>query len=97
MTIKLIGLIRLRDPAAFEVYRSQVGITVERYNGTVTARGSYAKTYWNELPCGECNAFVELTFPTSYDADRWANSPEYQALLPIRSRAMDLTLLQITT
>ena len=97
MAIKLIGLIRLKDPAAFEIYRGQVGATVEAYKGTVTTRGSHAKTYWNELPCGEFNAFVELTFPTSDDADRWANSPEYQALLPIRSTAMDLTLFQITT
>ena len=97
MTIKLIGLIRLKNASAFEIYRAQVAITVERYNGTITTRGSHATTYWNELPCGEFNALVELTFPTSDDADRWANSPEYQALLPIRTTAMDLTLFQITT
>lgn len=95
MTIKIVGLIRLKDPAAFEIYKSQVGATVESYNGTVTARGSLAKTYWNELPCGDFNAFVELCFPSSEDADRWATSPEYNSIVAIRQKAMDLTLFRV--
>ena len=95
MTVKIIGLIRLKDPAAFEIYRSQVGATVEKYQGLVVARGTSAKTYWNELPCGEFTAFVELQFPSEADADRWAVSPEYQALVPVRTQAMDLTLFRI--
>ncbi len=62
MTVKIIGLIRLKDPAAFEIYRSQVGATVEKYQGSVVARGVAGKAYWNELPCGEFTAFVELHF-----------------------------------
>lgn len=95
MTTKIIGLIRLKNPAAFESYRSQVGATVERYNGSVVARGACDKVYWNELGCGDFNAFVELNFPTPDDADHWAGSPEYQAIVPIRNDAMDLTLFQI--
>ena len=95
MPTKIIGLIRLKDQNAFEIYRSQVGATVERYNGSVTARGTCDKFYWNELDCGEFSAFVELSFPTPDDADRWASSPEYQAIIPIRNDAMDLTLFRI--
>ena len=95
MAVKIIGLIRLKDPVAFEVYRSQVGATVEKYKGSVVARGTAGKTYWNELPCGEFTAFVELQFPSEADAARWAASPEYQALVPVRTQAMDLTLFHI--
>ena len=95
MTVKIIGLIRMKDPAAFEIYRSQVGATVEKYQGSVVARGTSVKTYWNELPCGEFTAFVELQFPSEVDADRWAASPEYQALVPVRSQAMSLTLFRV--
>ena len=56
MTVKIIGLIRLKDLAAFEIYRSQVGATVEKHQGLVVARGTADKTYWNELPCGEFTA-----------------------------------------
>lgn len=95
MTTKIIGLIRLKDPSAFEIYRSQVGATVERYNGSVVGRGSCDKFYWNELGGNEFNAYVELNFPSPEDADRWASSPEYQAIVPVRSKAMDLTLFRI--
>ena len=97
MTTKIIGLIRLKDPAAFDSYRSQVGATVERYSGSVVARGACDKYYWNELACREFDAFVELNFPTPDDADRWAHSPEYQAIVPLRNKAMDLTLFRINS
>lgn len=97
MSTKVIGLIQLKDPAAFERYRSQVGATVEKYNGIVVARGVCDKSYWNELACGEFDAFVELVFPTAEDADRWASSPEYQAIVPIRNQAMALSLFRINS
>lgn len=96
MAVKVIGLIKLKDANAFEIYRSQVGATVERYHGTVVTRGTCDHTYWNELPCGSFNAYVELSFATGADADRWAQSPEYQAIVPIRGQAMDLTLFRVT-
>lgn len=95
MTVKIIGLIRLKDPAAFEIYRSQVGATVEKYQGSVVARGTAGKIYRNELPCGEFTAFVELKFPSEAEADRWVVSAEYKALVPVRAQAMDLTLFRV--
>lgn len=91
--IKVIGLIALKDTAAFDQYRAQVGATVARYGGVVNFRGRLVATYWNELPCPDFNAFVELEFADLSAAQRWADSPEYQALVPIRQKAMDLTLL----
>ncbi len=97
MTTKIIGLIRLKDPSAFEIYRGQVGATVERHNGSVAGRGNCDKFYWNELGGSEFNAYVELNFPSPEDADRWACSPEYQAIVPIRNEAMALTLFRINS
>ena len=90
--VKVIGLIQLRDEGAFEQYRSQVGQTVELYKGSIKNRGAVADVFWNELACAPFSAFVELEFPSAKDVKTWANSPEYQALLPIRSKAMKLTL-----
>ena len=91
MTTKVIGLIQLTDPAAFEIYRSQVGATVEQYGGQIAFRGEMLESFWNELGCQAFNAYVELSFPRPEDARAWAASPEYQALVPIRSQAMRLT------
>jgi len=95
MTVKIIGLINLKDSPAFEQYRNKVGETVALYGGTVAARGTVDKTYWNELPCGDFSAFVELSFPTAEQSDRWAASPEYRAIVAVRKEAMDLTLFRV--
>jgi uncharacterized protein (DUF1330 family) len=93
--VKVIGLIELQDQSAFEQYRSQVGQTVERYQGTINNRGTLNEIFWNELHCKPFSAFVELTFPNQEDAHMWAHSPEYQALISIRSKAMKLTLFSV--
>lgn len=93
--IKVIGLIELMDQGAFEEYRSQVSNTVALYKGCIKNRGSIGELFWNELHCGQFSAFVELEFPCLEDAHAWAASPEYQSLVPIRSKAMKLTLFSI--
>ena len=93
--MKVIGLIRVVDPAAFEQYREQVGGTVSRYGGNIVFRGARSMMPWNDLRCADFEAYVELEFPNSTDAQRWASSPEYTALLPIRSQAMRLTLFGV--
>ena len=94
--IKVVGLMELTDQNAFDQYRSQVGKTVELYKGAIKNRGVISELFWNELGCSTFSAFVELEFPSTQDAHLWANSPEYQSLVPIRSKAMKLTLFSIT-
>jgi uncharacterized protein (DUF1330 family) len=50
---------------------------------------------WNELQIDEFDDCVELDFPSLEDAKRWAVSPEYAALLPVRHKAMSLTLFGV--
>jgi len=95
MSVKVIGLMKLKDQEAFSQYRNQVGQTVERYRGNIQARGAVTELFWNELECAPFNAFVELNFPSSEDAHAWAHSPEYQELVAIRNKAMQLTLFGI--
>lgn len=96
MTTKVIGLIQLNDPEAFEEYRSQVGNTVALYQGKITSRGSLNTFFWNELNCDAFSAFVELEFPDQEHSHSWASSSEYQSLLAIRSKAMKLTLFSVS-
>ena len=96
MTIKVIGLIQLNNLEAFEEYRSQVGDTVSLYQGKILSRGSFSTFLWNELKCDSFNAVVELEFPDLEHSESWANSPEYQSLVPIRSKAMKLTLFSVS-
>ena len=93
--MKVIGLIALKDAAAFEDYRRQVGDTVAQYGGQVIARGRQLGYLWNELGGEDFQAYVELSFSSEAQARQWAASPEYQALLPVRSRAMKPTLFMV--
>jgi uncharacterized protein (DUF1330 family) len=93
--MKIIGLIKVVDPSAFEDYRSQVGATVVRYGGEIILRGKVAKIAWNELGCEPFEAIVELSFPSDTAANAWMTSPEYAALLNVRSKAMRLTLFSV--
>jgi uncharacterized protein (DUF1330 family) len=91
--MKVIGLIALEDLNAFDEYRRLVGATIEQYGGKILMRGKPTTMLWNELNIPQFHAFVELEFPNHERALQWANSPEYQSLVPIRSKAMRLTLL----
>jgi uncharacterized protein (DUF1330 family) len=95
MAVHVLGLIELQDPLAFEEYRAQVGTTVEQYGGRVMQRGVCGDVFWNELECKPFSAYVQLEFPTAIDAQRWAASPDYLALVPIRNKAMQLTLFSM--
>ena len=91
--MRVIGLIALKDLSAFDEYRQQVGATIEQYGGKLLMRGKPTAMLWNELDLAEIHAFVELEFPNRERVLEWANSPEYQSLVPIRSKAMRLTLI----
>jgi uncharacterized protein (DUF1330 family) len=96
MVIKVIGLIQIQDPEAFEEYRTQVGDTLAPYQGKISSRGSFNTFLWNELHCEPFNAMVELEFPDLEHAQSWAHSTQYQSLLAIRSKAMKLTLFTVS-
>jgi uncharacterized protein (DUF1330 family) len=95
MSVKVIGLMDLQDQEAFRQYRSQVGLTVEPYRGSIQSRWALTELFWNELECAPFSAFVELSFPSSEDAHAWAHGPEYQALVATRNKAMQLTLFGV--
>jgi uncharacterized protein (DUF1330 family) len=96
MAFKVIGLMDLTDPSAFEEYRKQVGQTVELFQGCVDTRGVITEIFWNELHCMPFRSYVELHFPSKEDAHAWAHSPQYLSLVPIRNQAMKLTLFGVT-
>ena len=94
--MKIIGLIKVMDDAAFAEYRDQVSETISCYGGTILSRGVVSPIAWNELNCEEFQAIVELSFPSEAAARSWMSSPEYSKLLEIRSKAMRLTLFGVS-
>lgn len=88
----VIGLLKIKDPEAFEIYKAGVPATLPPYQGEVIGRGAFAETFANERDMPEVDAVALLQFPTLDLAKKWAKGPEYQALIPVRNQAIELTL-----
>lgn len=95
MSIHVIGIFKIKSPIDFDDYRAQVSATIELYGGKLIRRGVCQNPFWNQLNSEPFDTFVELSFATLEDAKRWADSPEYSALLPVRERAIQLTLFPV--
>lgn len=85
-----VGHIHVKNADAWEAYRSQVGATISQYGGQLLFRGQQQGVFSGKMPQENV---VALQFESLEAAHRWHDSPEYQALLPIREQAADVTLV----
>ena len=85
-----VGHIRVKDPAAWEQYRSQVGATITQYGGELLFRGSWKQNF-SGTALGE--RVVALRFADLAAANRWHDSPGIPGLDSLaRYAGADVTL-----
>jgi len=76
--------LNVTDPAMFEQYRDKVPATIAQYGGRYLVRGGEMETLeGGELP----PRTVVLEFDSVEAAKTWYDSPEYQAILKLRTDA----------
>jgi uncharacterized protein (DUF1330 family) len=85
-----IGHITVKDPAKWAEYRSQVPATLAPWNAELMLRGKLAEVF---AGTHEFSDTVVIRFPDLAAARGWHDSPAYQALVPLRQQAADVTLL----
>lgn len=85
-----VGHIRVKNAGAWEQYQSRVGATIAQYGGELLFRGKQEEIFSGEMAH---ERVVALQFENLGDATRWHHSKEYQALIPIREIAADVTLV----
>ena len=90
MTAWCVGHIRVKDAAVWEQYRGQVGATIAQYGGEVMLRGAKEQVLAGDMPH---ERVVVIRFENLAAGRRWHDSPEYQALVPIREQGADVTLV----
>ncbi len=90
----VVGHITVRDTAKWDEYRARVPQTLEPWGGELVFRGTRVA-----LLAGECTHpdIVVIRFATVAAAEGWFSSVAYQALIPIRLQAADLTLMSYAT
>ena len=90
MATLISGTVEVKDPEKLKVYVSQVGATMAPHGGKMVARGKVTKQL-----SGEVKHHIEAVFefPSAEAVDSWYGSDAYQALIPNRDEAANVTLV----
>ena len=86
----VIADVEVTDPEKFEVYRGQVGATIEQYGGRYIVRGGETETAegaWNP------RRLVVIEFETLARAREWYYSPEYAAPMKLRHESANTNVV----
>ena len=89
----MAALYDVTDPAGFEEYRNLAGPTVISFGGKFIAGSETVEVMEGDWsPMG----FLVIEFESVEQAKRWYNSPEYQAVLPMRKNSTNSGLIMGT-
>ena len=86
----VIGQITVKDSAKWAEYRSKVPDTLAPWNAELMLRGKLATVLSGTHMHTDT---VVIRFPDLAAAQGWHTSAAYQALVPLRQQAADVTLL----
>jgi len=90
MSAYIIGHITIKDDAKWAEYRDKVGATIAAWSGELVFRGKKLQVLNGNHPATDT---VVARFPDKEALLGWHDSPEYQALIPIRDAGADVTLI----
>jgi uncharacterized protein (DUF1330 family) len=86
----VIGHITIKDVQKWEQYRNQVPTTLKTWNAEIMFRGKLKSVLSGNHSHSDT---VVIRFPNIEQAILWFESPQYQALIPLRDEAADVDLL----
>ena len=90
MSACVIGHITVKDEEKWAQYRAQVPATLAPWGAELLFRGQRAGILAGNHAHLDT---VVIRFPDADTVNAWYNSPEYQALIPLRQQAADLDLV----
>ncbi len=85
-----IATLRIKDPEKFGEYATKSGATFAPFGGELVMKGKAESALAGEL--NHENAAI-IRFPDMDALNGWYNSPEYQAIIPLRDAGADITLV----
>lgn len=86
----IVANVTVGDADAYEAYRSKVEAIIERHGGRYLVRGGAVEVREGEPGIAR---LVILEFPSVEAARTFYDSPDYQAILPIRTVNATATLI----
>lgn len=93
MAAYIVAHLDITDPEPFNQYREQVPALIKQFGGRYVIRGGEAETLEGEW---RVPRLVVIEFENAEAVKRFYNSPEYQAILPLRLAGAkgDLAIVQ---
>jgi uncharacterized protein (DUF1330 family) len=85
-----IGHVTIKNEAIWAEYRSKLPATLEPWGGELMFRGKLKSVFSGSHAHEDT---VVIRFPSREALEGWHESPEYQALIPLRNKAADVDLL----
>ena len=92
MTAYAIALVKVKDPEKMQEYAALAGPTFPKYQGELVAKGQVTELLSGDM---DLNIVAVMAFPSLEHIDIWYQSPEYQAAIPTRELASDMTILKV--
>jgi uncharacterized protein (DUF1330 family) len=86
MSAYLIANVDVQDPEKYEDYRSRTGAIVAKHGGKFIVRGGKVHLLEGNP---EIHRLVIIEFPSLEAARGFYDCPEYQQVIPFRTRASD--------
>ena len=86
----VVGHLSVKDEAKWTEYQSRVPATIAPWGAELVLRGKQVAALAGE---NRYTDIVVIRFPDLAAANGWHASPAYQALIPVRTQAIDLVLL----
>jgi uncharacterized protein (DUF1330 family) len=95
MPAHLIAFARsIKDPERYQEYTAQVRSLIAAAGGEPIVGGPVAETL---VGSSDASAVAVIRFPDIQALEDWYRSDAYQALVPVRDAAADITLLTLAS
>jgi uncharacterized protein (DUF1330 family) len=94
MPAHLLALARIKDPKKYQKYTAQARSLIAAAGGEPIAGGPVAETL---VGSSDASAVAVIRFADSQALEDWYRSDAYQALVPLRDAAADVTLLTLAS
>jgi len=82
----------VKDPEGFKDYAQRSPATVTQHGGRFLVRPGKIVGLKGDAPKGP---FAVLAFDSAEQAQKWASSPEYTALVPLRDRSAEVRIFVV--
>jgi len=89
MVAHVVVQAKVKNPGRLKEYARAAGETIVAHGGGFSVRASVLEDMAGK---SDYDRFVLIEFPDADSARGWYQSDEYQALIPIREEAADMTI-----